>query len=418
MTRKQLPTEPVKLTENLIKGLDPGAARYEVRDTELRGLKIRVTPAGVKTFCLVYRNREGRQIRYTVGHYGQITLKQARDLAAEAMGEVAGKNDPQEKKRKARKAAAMPTLMQFVDGDYGDWVKAHHKSSIKTMHRLESVLEAFGSTKLDRITAWNLEKWRAQRLKAGRKPATVNRDIDTLKAALSKAVEWKVIDQHPVAGVKRVKAEEAGRIRYLTQAEEKRLREALCARDSRMRARRSSANTWREQRGYESKVGLSGAADHLTPMVLLAMNTGLRRGELFLLTWGNVNLPRAMLTVQAKTAKSSRTRHVPLNTEALAVLRTWKASQADTGSLVFPGRDGKPFDNINRSWNAVREAAKLKDFTFHDLRHHFASRLVMASVDLNTVRELLGHSDIKMTLRYAHLAPEHKADAVARLVQS
>jgi integrase len=312
----------------------------------------------------------------------------------------------------------MPTLKQFVDGDYGEWVKAHHKSSVKTMHRLESVLHAFGNTKLDRLTTWNIEKWRAKRLKAGRKPATVNRDVDTLKAALSKAVEWKLIDRHPVADVRRVKAEEAGRVRYLDQAEEQRLRDALSARDRRLQSRRASANAWRQQRGYEAKSDLSGAADHLTPMVLLAMNTGLRRGELFLLSWKNLNLSTAMLTVQASTAKSSRTRHVPLNTEALSVLRAWKTAQADTSGLVFPGKDGGPFDNINRSWNAVRAAAELDDFTFHDLRHHFASRLVMAGVDLNTVRELLGHSDIKMTLRYAHLAPEHKAAAVARLLEN
>jgi integrase len=156
--------------------------------------------------------------------------------------------------------------------------------------------------------------------------------------------------------------------------------------------------------------------DHVTPIVLLALNTGLRKGEIFGLTWGDVNLVGAMVTVRGEGAKSGQTRYVPLNAEALKVISEWQAGGA-ADDLVFPGRgDGEPLDDIKKGWAPIVKAAKLEQFTFHDLRHTFASKLVMAGVDLNTVRELLGHADIKMTLRYAHLAPEHKAAAVAKLV--
>ena len=93
----------------------------------------------------------------------------------------------------------------------------------------------------------------------------------------------------------------------------------------------------------------------------------------------------------------------------------WR-NQTDSTGLVFPSPvTGESLISIKRSWGAVVKDAKLEDFTFHDLRHTFASKLVMKGVDLNTVRELLGHASIDMTLRYAHLAPEHKAAAVAVL---
>lgn len=152
-------------------------------------------------------------------------------------------------------------------------------------------------------------------------------------------------------------------------------------------------------------------------MILLSINTGLRRGEVFSLKWDNVNFDRAIVTIEGNYAKSGKTRHVPLNKEALSVLKCW-SKQTNQSSLVFANKDGKRFDSIKKSWAGVLKLAKIKNFRWHDLRHHFASRLVMAGVDLNTVRELLGHSDMALTLRYAHLAPEHKANAVEKLVQN
>jgi integrase len=170
--------------------------------------------------------------------------------------------------------------------------------------------------------------------------------------------------------------------------------------------------------GYAEWPLFAAYTDHLTPIVLLALNTGLRRGELFNLRWRDVDVLRALLTVEGASAKSGQSRHIPLNSEALDVLRRWAGSSTVPAErFVFPGAEGERFEDIKGAWLPLVKAAKVPAFTFHDLRHTFASKLVMAGVDLNTVRELLGHSDIKMTLRYAHLAPEHKAAAVAKLVR-
>ncbi len=114
-------------------------------------------------------------------------------------------------------------------------------------------------------------------------------------------------------------------------------------------------------------------------------------------------------------AKCGKTRHIPLNQLALEVLTGWQDRSSIENDLVFIGRTGGKFDNVNKSWRELLRQARIQNLRWHDLRHTFASWLVMKSVDLNTVRELLGHSDLQMTLRYAHLAPEHKADAVSRL---
>jgi len=142
--------------------------------------------------------------------------------------------------------------------------------------------------------------------------------------------------------------------------------------------------------------------------------TGMRAGELLKLKWSSIDFDKKFLTIQSSHAKSKKKRHIPLNKIAIDVLTKWRQQ---TGSdFVFPGIDGGQAYDISRGpWESVLKQAEITDFRWHDLRHHFASRLVMASVDLNTVRELLGHSDIKMMLRYAHLAPEHKAAAVAAL---
>ena len=149
-------------------------------------------------------------------------------------------------------------------------------------------------------------------------------------------------------------------------------------------------------------------------MVLLTLNSGLRRGELFHLRWEDLNLRTKMLTVCGATAKSGQTRHIPLNREALAVLEAW-GQQSPNDVLVFPAKGGKRLTNVNTSWHGLLQDARITGFTWHDLRHSFASKLVMAGVSLAVVRELLGHADLTMTLRYAHLAPDHKAAAVERL---
>jgi integrase len=200
-----------------------------------------------------------------------------------------------------------------------------------------------------------------------------------------------------------------GKVRFLDDAEESRLRNALHARDVEMRSARESANTWRQVRGKELLPPLSHFGNHLTPAVLLSMNTGLRRGELIKLRWESIDFNHQLLTVEGGDAKSRQTRHVALNEEAASVLRRWR-EQSSGGQHVFGVETG-----FKTAWSHILKRTKIPGFRWHDLRHHFASRLVQVGVPLNTVRDLLGHSSIAMSLRYAHLAPDQRREAVAKL---
>ena len=225
-----------------------------------------------------------------------------------------------------------------------------------------------------------------------------------------------MIAVNPLNKIKPIKTDSNARVRFLSKSEETALRDALDAREDEIRLGRESGNAWREVRGYDMLPPIAGGfADYLKPMVLIALNTGLRRGEVFNLKWADINFDKRTLTVEGTTSKSGQTRHVSLNSEVMTILKLW--GQQSKGVFVFTSPvTGTRFDNIKKAWGQLRIRAGIPDFLFHDLRHTFASKLVMAGVDLYTVKELMGHSTIQMTERYSHLAPEHKASAVELLV--
>jgi integrase len=234
------------------------------------------------------------------------------------------------------------------------------------------------------------------------------------------------IEYHPMKGgaVKPFKLDRKKRPRYLAPAEEKSLREALKKREQRLRGERASfLDNPTISKVRKTLPRLEGDyVDYLRPMVLLAMNCGLRRGELFNLRWVDVNLTTKMLTVEGEGnedgegSKSTQSRHIPLDNEALSVLKAWRKRHPKADGLVFPSpRDGERFTNVNKSWSAVRKSAGLKKFTFHHLRHTFASHLVQRGVPLYTVQALMGHADQATTELYAHLAETNLQAAVAKL---
>ncbi len=401
-----------KLSPAAVDAAKPEAGPYRVWDTTVPQLFLRVQPSGVRSWNVQWSRTSSRSL----GKWPGVTVEAARTKAKAALVETDAHGAPVAVVEARKPASDRPiTLGEFIGEHFAPWAIVNQKSGQATVDALDACFGVLYGHELRSVVAFDIERFKTKRRKAGIKPATVNRDLDRIRKVYACAVEWGFLSEHPLRKVRRFRVDNE-RVRYLSAGEEKRLRDALASREATRRKERESGNAWGAVRDRDVRPiwPKDSYTDHVMPMTLLAINTGMRRGELFGLDWRSVNLPGKLLTVEAGNAKSGKTRHLPLNAEAMDVLKRWRKQHSGKG-LVFPSPSGARFDNINKAWAGVITAAKLQDFNFHDLRHSFASRLVMAAVDLNTVRELLGHADLAMTLRYAHLAPGKLADAVAKL---
>ncbi|NTV28734.1 MAG: site-specific integrase [Candidatus Omnitrophica bacterium] len=240
---------------------------------------------------------------------------------------------------------------------------------------LDRLARFFGDRRLQDITPMMVEQFKAERLKEVA-PATVNKALACLKAMFNKASDWGLLDgKNPVSKVKLLKVDNK-RLRYLEKPEIARL--------------------------------IGNCLAHLKPIVILALNTGMRKSEIFNLRWDDVDFNLRM--IQLLKTKNNKIRNIPMNESVYYTLKALKEQSED--EQVFPGRNGPAITYVTKSFATALRKSGIINFRFHDLRHTFASQLVMAGVDLNTVRELLGHSELTMTLRYAHLSCDHKRQAV------
>lgn len=236
--------------------------------------------------------------------------------------------------------------------------------------------------------------------------------MDDMRSCLNHALDTGAITAHPFDDLpkkkRRLKTPDEERARYLGQRDELEDISDEHGKKTGERARLLKA------------LDTATLPAYIKPLVLLALHTGMRRGELFKLKWSDIDSKRRHIRLPATNTKSNKTRYAYLNEVADTLLRDWRKAQGNVvnfDGLVFPNPvSGKPLTTIKKAWRTLTTHARLADFRFHDCRHDFASRLVTKGVPLYTVAELLGHSGVEITTRYAHLEPQHKADAVAMLV--
>lgn len=278
--------------------------------------------------------------------------------------------------------------------DFADKYLKEHSEGKKSYYTDTKIVglfkKVFRGKSLQEITALNIQEFKIKRA-AEVSPATVNRALAVLKSMFNRAIEWDKATENPCKKVKMFK-ENNKRLRFLEKEEIRKLLEAI---DGLMLVNK-----------HDQYI-------HLKPIIIVALNTGMRKGEILGLKWRDIDIQRK--TIHLSDTKNGEERYVPMND---AVIKTIIAVPKNKDSAyIFCNQKGEPYGDVKKSWLTAIKKASIINFHFHDLRHTFASQLVMSGVDLNTVRDLLGHKSLEMTLRYSHLSPEHKQRAVDVLGQ-
>ncbi|MFA5780351.1 MAG: tyrosine-type recombinase/integrase [Elusimicrobiota bacterium] len=243
---------------------------------------------------------------------------------------------------------------------------------------IKNLLSCFGDKNLDETTPLMIEGYKNKRLAKGISNATFNRERTCLHHMFKKAIDWDFIKENPVAKVSPLK-ENNEIVRYLTKEELKKLVKA-CPK-------------W------------------LKEIVVTAITTLMRKAEILNLKWDDVNFKQKFIKVI--NPKSGKDEYVPLNSSLAKMFG--KIKRHPNNPFVFCNDDGLHRKNIDRAFKRALKAAGIKNFRVHDLRHTGASYLAMAGVPIKTIQELLRHKSIAVTLRYAHLSPVHKYQAIEKL---
>jgi len=314
--------------------------------------------------------------RYTI-RLGNITKSEARHIVAKIKakiisGEWGGEVDG---------APYMKEILSAYHKWYESHTRARERSKEVHLYRIELLKKYFGSLRADEVSWLTVENYKSKRLKDGVGKATINRELTVLRAVFNRAKELGIYEGD-VPKIEFFKEEEEDRLRYLSPEEAHKLIEAC--------------------------------PEWFRAVVIFALNTGLRAGEIFSLRWENVDFDGETIRIESEGTKTKSVYTVPMNETVKELLLKIKEEHRERGiehGFVFTNRYGLPYKYEDKTYRKVFttacKRAGIKDFRFHDLRHTFASWVAMKSKDIYAVQKLLNHKRAETTRRYAHLTEEY-----------
>lgn len=262
---------------------------------------------------------------------------------------------------------------------YLAWINGRQKSAKIKGYLTGQLVATFGGLPLRKFNTVLVEQLQTDSMVRGLKSSSCNKILNVLKHMFTKAVEWDMVESETLKRIRKVKLlrDEGKRLRYLS---------------------------------VEECQHLVNACDfHLKPIVITALNSGMRKGEILSLKWENVDTRHGFILLDR--TKNGERREIPIS-ETLKTILLNITRRLDIPYVFYDHKTGNRYQDVKRSFSTAIRRARIHDFHFHDLRHTFASHLVMAGIDLTTVSRLLGHKTLTMTLRYAHLAPAHMVKAI------
>ena len=273
----------------------------------------------------------------------------------------------------------MPAKLYEIFDDFLEYSRNCKKSYKRDLILTEHLKKFFDNMVLSEVTPGLIEKYRTKRLTGDNvRNSTVNRETAFLKAAFNLAIRNGKSADNPVRFFKKLK-EPDGRLRFLSHDEMNML--------------------------------LNACKKYFRPVVVCALLTGMRRNEILNLEWKDVDMDEGFIRVV--NTKNGRVRNIPICGMLHRTLK--ECAEWSDGVYVFCNSNGGKYHSVHSLWDNTVSEAGIKDFRFHDLRHTAASYLVMSGVDLATVKEILGHRTLEMTLRYSHLSNTHMKNAMETL---
>jgi integrase len=358
-----------KLTETVVRDLPTPATGNKITyDADVKGFGCRVTASGTRAFVLNYRNKEGRERRYTIGSWPDWKVTAARDEAKELKKRIDRGEDPVEEDRETRTA---PTVKDLCDRFLAEYAPRKRPSTERDYRQqiTADILPALRTRKVESVEYSDIAE--LHRAISKRAPTHANRVIALLSRMFNLAIRWGWCKVNPVRGVER--NDEYKRRRYLSAEELARLTKALA--------------------GLEDQQAAN--------VVRLLLLTGARRGEVLAARWVDIDLEGKVWAKPGATTKTKTEHRVPLSDAACQLLQDVR-EESGKAEYVFPDCAAKPH-RLYDAWADLCEAAKLSDARIHDLRHTYASVLVSAGLSLPIIGALLGHTQPATTARYAHL---------------
>lgn len=346
-------------------------------------------------FKYVGENGESYGIDYYAGG------KKHREISGRLLGEA------KEKLAELRKSArdggymSLASRRKFTFGqlahEYEEKQKGETYFDKTRKYYIPIIKEFFGQKKLCQIGPLDIENFKKKRkatpTRAGRERSdvAVNRELETLRHMLYKGIEWGMLTENPFTKFRDsiLYAEDESRVRYLSEDELKKLFKAL------------------EEKPKEKKKSPA----YLKDIIMAALLTGLRRGDLLNLKWSDVDLKKGIMFFNEQKKKAKRRIKV-LNSDMIDLLKSTPRGESEH---IFNGPDGNPMLDIKRSFKTILKRAGIENFHFHDLRHTSASYMVMKGASLKSVQEHLGHTSLAMTQKYAHLSPEFQKSEIEKL---